>query len=149
LAVGVLGKTNTARISDPFQSRGNIDAVAHQVAVTLLDHISKMNTDAKLDTALGRKTRIALDHPVLHFDGASDGVDDATELNEASVTCTLDHPSVVYGDCRIDQIAAERSQPSQSPILVGAGKPAVSDDVGGENCGEFPGLGHDVSSATT
>jgi hypothetical protein len=31
----------------------HIHAVAHQVVVTLLDHVAEMNADAKLDTALG------------------------------------------------------------------------------------------------
>jgi hypothetical protein len=35
-------------------------------------------------------------------------------------------------------------QPHQCPILVGAGKPAVSDHIGGEYRGELPGLGHEV-----
>ena len=82
LAIGVLGKTDTARISNAFQSRGNIDAVAHQVAVALLDHIAEMDADAELDAALGRKASIALDHAVLHLDGAANGINDASKLNE-------------------------------------------------------------------
>ena len=53
LAIGVLGKTDRAGLGDAFQSRGDIDAVAHQVAVALLDHIAQMDADAELDTPLG------------------------------------------------------------------------------------------------
>ena len=42
-----------------------------------------MNADTKLDAALRRKAGIALDHAVLHFDGAAHGVDDAAKLDEA------------------------------------------------------------------
>jgi hypothetical protein len=41
LTVGVLGQTNCARPGDPFQSRSDVDAVAHQVAGALLDDVAK------------------------------------------------------------------------------------------------------------
>ena len=47
LAVGVLGQTDRAGRGDPFQSRGDVDAVAHQIAVALLDDVAQMNADAK------------------------------------------------------------------------------------------------------
>ena len=34
LPIGVLGETDRAGLSDPFQSRGDIDAIAHQIAIT-------------------------------------------------------------------------------------------------------------------
>jgi hypothetical protein len=33
---------------------------------------------------------------------------------------------MMHGDGRIDQIAAQRPQPRQRPLLIGGGKPAVS-----------------------
>ena len=143
LPIGIFGEADSARLGDPFQPRGDIDAVAHQVAVALLDHIAEMDADAKLDAALGRKTGVALDHAVLHLDGAAHGVDHAAELNEASVAGALDDAPVVHGDGRVDQIAPKRPQPRQCAILVGAGKPAVSDHIGRQNRRELPGLGHD------
>jgi hypothetical protein len=82
LPVGVLGETDGAGFGDAFQSRGDVDTVAHQVAVALLDHIAEMDTDAEFDTPLGWKTGIALDHAVLHLEGAANSIDDAAELNE-------------------------------------------------------------------
>ena len=108
-----------------------------------------MDADAKLDATLRRNAGVALDHAVLHLDGAAHGVDHAAELNEAPVAGALHHPPVMHGDGGVDQIAPERPQSRQCAILVGAGKPAVPDDIGGENCSEFPGLGHDVHPATT
>ena len=148
LPIGVLGKTDRAGLGDAFQSRGDVDAVAHQVAVALLDHIAQMDADAELDAALGRKASIALDHAVLHLDGAAHGVDDAAELDEDAVAGALDHAAVMHGDGRIDQIAPERPQPRQCAILVGAGKPAVSDHIRRQYCREFPGLGHDSGNPT-
>ena len=54
-----------------------------------------------------------------------------------SVAGALHHTPVMHGDSGIDQIAAERPQPRQRANLVRAGKPAVSDDIGAENCGEL------------
>jgi hypothetical protein len=49
-----------------------------------------MNTDAKLNAALGRETGIALDETGLSFDRAPHTVDDAAELDEAAVAGALD-----------------------------------------------------------
>ena len=120
LAIGVLGETDAARISNALKARGDIDAVAHQVAVALLDHIAEMDADPKLDAALRRKASVALDHAVLHLDGAANGIDDASELNEDAVARALDDAAVMHGDGRVDQIAAERAQPRKRPLLVGS-----------------------------
>ena len=60
----------------------------------------------------------------------------------AAVAGALDDAAVMDGDCRVDQIAAQRSQPRKDAILVGAGKPAVADDIGHQDRREFPGLAH-------
>ena len=52
LPVGVLGKADSAGLGDPLQPRGNIDAVAHQIAVALLDNVAEVNADAEFDAAL-------------------------------------------------------------------------------------------------
>ena len=100
--------------------------------------------NSKLNAALGRKAGVALNHAVLHLDGAAHGVDDAAELNETSVAGALHHAPVMHGDGRIDQIAAERPEPRQCAILVRAGKPTVSNHIGRQDRREFPGLRHDL-----
>ena len=129
MPIGVFGKTDGTGLGDSFQSRGNVDAVAHQVAVALLDHVAQMDTDTEFDATLGWKTGVALDHTVLHLDGAAHGVDHTAKLNNTSVAGALHHPSIMHGDGRINQIASECPQPRQCVILVGAGKPAVSDHI--------------------
>jgi hypothetical protein len=64
-----------------------------------------VDADAKLDAALGRQAGVALDHPILHFDGAAHGIDDTAELDDASVAGALDDAPVMGGDGRVDQIA--------------------------------------------
>ena len=60
----------------------------------------------------------------------------------AAIAGALDDPPVVHGDGRIDQVASERPQPRQNPVLVGSGKPRIADDVGHQDRGEFSGLAH-------
>ena len=142
LSIGVLGKADRPGLGDTFQSRGDIDAVAHQIAVALLDHIAEMDADAELDATLGRKPGVALDHTVLHLDGAAHGIHDAAELYEDAVTGPLDYAPVMRCDGGIDQIASQSAQSRKGAILIGASKPAVSDHIRRKNGCEFPGLCH-------
>ena len=63
------------------------------------------------------------------------------ETRRCTVAGALHHTPVMHGDSRVDQIAPERPQPRQYPILVGASKPAVSDHVRYQNRCELPGFG--------
>ena len=148
MPISVFGKADRAGRGHTFQSRGDINAIAHQVAVALLDHIAEMNADPELDAALWWKAGVALDHAILHLDGTAHGVDHATKLHETPVAGALHHASVMYSDGWINQITPERPQTGQCPILVGSGKPAVSNYISCHDRRELSGLGHDVPSAT-
>ena len=101
----------------PSKSRGDIDAVAHQVAVALLDDIAQMNADAELDAALRWQASVALDHAVLHLDGAANGVNHAAKLDEDAIAGALDHASVMqrrwWG--RSDRSGARAAAPASAP----------------------------------
>ena len=97
----------------------------------------------------GRKAGVALDHTILHFDGAADRIHHAAELDEAPVTGALHYAPVMRGDGGIDKIAPQPAQPRQCAILVCAGKSAVPDHIRSQNRREFPGLGHGVPPGTT
>jgi hypothetical protein len=103
LAVGVLGEADRAGIGDPFEARGDIDAIAHQITVRLLDYVAKMDADAELDPALGRQADVALDHAGLHFDRAPHCVDHAAELNKTAVAGSFDDSAMMRGDGGIDR----------------------------------------------
>jgi hypothetical protein len=47
---------------------------ADQIAVFFLDHFAKMDAKAEFDTSVIWRTNVALDHAVLHLDGAAHGV---------------------------------------------------------------------------
>ena len=84
----------------------------------------------KFDAFAGRDPYVALDHGVLHFECAAHRVDDAAELDDAAVAGALDDAAMMHGDCGVNQIAAQRPQPRQNPVLVGSGKPRIPDDIG-------------------
>ena len=90
-----------------------------------------------------RHAGVALDHRVLHFDGAAHRVDDAAEFDDAAVAGALDDAAVMHGDGRVDQVAAKRPEPRENAIFVRAGEPAVADDVGDQDRRELAGLAHD------
>jgi len=70
-----------------------------------------------------------------HFYRATDGIDDAAELADIAVPSALDDAAVVERNGRVNKVAAERPEARESPILVGAGKPAIADDVGHQDRG--------------
>ena len=146
LPIGVFRQTNSARLCHAFQSRGDIDAVAHQVAVGFLDHVAEVNPDAEFDPPLLRQAGVAFGHAVLNLHGAAHRVDHAAELHERAVAGALDDPPAMRGDGRIDQVAAQRPQPRQRALLVRAGQPAVAGDVGRQDRRKLPGFGHGVAS---
>ena len=59
-----------------------------------------------------------------------------------AVAGALDDAAVVDGDGGVDQIAAQARKPRERAILVGAGEPAIADDIGDQDRREFPGLAH-------
>jgi hypothetical protein len=81
LPIGVLGKADTAGLGIALQACGDVDAVAHQVAIGLLDHVAEMNTNAEFDAVLGCQACIAHRHSVLHFNRAAHGFNDAPKLD--------------------------------------------------------------------
>jgi hypothetical protein len=145
LPVGLLRQADRARRGDAFQSRGDVDAVAHQVAVALLDDVADVNADPEHDAAILGHAGVALDHRVLNFDRAAHRVDDAAELDDRTVAGALNDAPAMHGDSRVDKIAAQRPEPRQDAILVSASEPAIADHVRAKDRRQFPGLDHSAS----
>ena len=95
LLIGRPRRGNPARLADAFKPCGDIDPVAHQVAVALLDDVAEMDADAELDALLGRQAGVALDHAALHLDRAAHRVDDAAELDDRAVAGALDDAAMM------------------------------------------------------
>jgi hypothetical protein len=99
-----------------------------------------VDADAEFDAAFRRQAGVALDQAVLHFDSAAHGVDDTPELDETAIAGALEDTAVVHSDGRINEIAAQRPEPGQRPVLVGPGEPAVADHIGGQDRRDLSGL---------
>ncbi len=145
LPIGLFGEANRARLANPFEPRGDIDAIAHQIAVGLLDHVAEMDADAELDAAIFRHSGAAFGHAGLHLDRAAHGVDHAAKFDQEPIAGALDDTPAMGGYCWIDEITAQPPEPRQGALLVGAGEPAVADDVGDQDRSNFPGFGHGVA----
>jgi hypothetical protein len=105
-----------------------------------------MDSDAKFNPPVGRDARVALDHSGLHFDCATGRIDHTAEFSDEPVAGALDDPAMVRGDRRLDQIAEERAEPRECSLLVRAGEPAITDDIGDQDRRDFPGIAHGASS---
>src|SRR6202011_4016766 len=90
LSVGVLGQADRPGLGDAFKARGDIDAVAHEIAVALLDHVAEMDADPKFDALVRRDLSVALDHRPLDFNGAIHRVYDTPELDNCAIAGALD-----------------------------------------------------------
>ena len=113
LAIGVLRQTDRAGLGDAFDPRGDIDAVAHQIAVRSPRPRRQMNADSELD-ALSAAPGVALDHAVLDLDRAAHRVDHAAKLDKDAVAGALDDAPAMRGNGGIDQVAAQ--DPSRDSV---------------------------------
>src|SRR5215470_14168292 len=89
LIVGLLGQAYPARLREPFQTRGNVNAVAKNVLVPL-DDFSYVQPDACLDPAFRRASVIVSKQGLLDGDCTASAGQRAVELNEETVTHALD-----------------------------------------------------------
>jgi hypothetical protein len=131
-----------AGIGDGLQSRNNVDAVVHQIAVALLNDVAKMDANAKFDPPFGLHAGVALEHAVLHLDGAAHGVNDAAEFDDAAVAGTFNHAPMMHSHGWIDQVTPKRPAPRQSAIFVGPGESAVADHIRDKDRCYLPGSRH-------
>jgi len=106
-----------ARIGDALQSRGDVDAVAVNIAV-FDDYIARVDADAELDALVLGGCIIPCRHPPLQRDGAVDRFDDAWKFDQDSVAGGLDDAPLVFGDLRVDQITAQRPEAHKGAGLV-------------------------------
>ena len=68
--IRVLGQTDRAGRSSPLETSGDINPVAHEVTVALLNDVAEMNADPEFDPLFGRQAGVTLDHAGLHLERA-------------------------------------------------------------------------------
>ena len=156
LAVGILGKADRAGLGDPFQTRGDVDAVAHQIAVRLLDDIAQVDADPELDAAL-RRQALALRStvPFLHL-GIAQRTMRRPLLRQtpqwlhrrcAFLTDAAVVPTAIMGSIR--SLRSARSRAKRDPRPRPPEVTAIANYVGDKNRRNFPGLHHSGPSKIT
>jgi hypothetical protein len=102
LPMCIVGYAHAAGLRDPFEARGDVDAITKNIIV--VDHdITDVNADAKFDPGILRYIEVLLSHSALDFDGATGCVYDAGELDQHAVASSLDNASTMFGDSGIDE----------------------------------------------
>jgi hypothetical protein len=101
-----------------------------------------VDADPEIDAALGREHGVSLRHLRLNFAGAAQRIDGAGKFGQQAVARGLNDAAVMRGDARIDQLNADRSEPSEGPQLVAADQPRVACHIRGEDGGKATGCGH-------
>ena len=95
----------------PSSRAADIDAVAHEVAVALLDDIAEMNAYPKLDALLGRHASAlrSTTWRVWTSTAQRTALDNAVELDDRAVAGALDDAAVMHGDDRVRSGRCEAS----------------------------------------
>jgi hypothetical protein len=146
LPIGVLGQADRARHANAFEPGGDVDPVAHQVAVALLDHVANVNPDAEFDSPVLRHAGVALDEAVLNLDRTAHRIDHAAELDQAAVAGALDDPPMMRGDGGVDQVAPQAPKARERAILIRSREPAIADHIGDQDRSNLPRLAHSSGS---
>jgi hypothetical protein len=142
LKVGMFRKANRTGFADIFEARGDVDAIAHEIAVRFLDHVAEVNANAEQNLPFQREPGIALNHAVLHFNRTTDGVHNAAKLDQNAIAATFDDTAVMDGDRRINKISTETTKARYGALFIGSGKTAKTGDIRREYRREFAGFAH-------
>ena len=94
VVVGGAGDRDAAGLGERLHAVGDVHAVAVDV-VAFDDHVAKIDADAELQPALERQGGVALGLLPLHLDRATQGIDDALELDQQAVAHGLDQPAAM------------------------------------------------------
>ena len=118
-------------------SASRVDAVAEDI-VLFDNNITDVNADAKLDPPDLRHVGISSSHTALNFDCASDGVNDARELNKSAVPGILDYASVMLSYFGIEKRLSKSFQLRERAIFVDAYQAARAHDIRRQNSRQSP-----------
>jgi hypothetical protein len=139
-----------ARLGDAFQPR--LDFAVTDLGPTQLKNIAEPIHVYSLEVGQPAQAKPAAVAPskaavlALDFDGATHRINHAAKLDNCAIAGAFDDAPVMHGEDRIDQVAAQRSQPGKDAIFVRSSKPRVADDVGDQDRRQFPRLAHGASA---
>ena len=117
LPLGVIGNADAAGFRNPFEPRGDVDAVAKDIVVVDND-VADVDADAKLYPPVLWGVGIVLGHVALDFQSTSRRVHRAGELNESAVPGILDDASAMMSDFGIEKRLSKSFQLRQRAFFV-------------------------------
>ncbi len=123
------GDVNLARLREPFQASGDVDAVAVNVVI-IGDHIAGIDADAQPDPTIAVGGGIIPAQSLLDLEPAGNGICRAVEFGKKSVTHGADQAAAMLGDLGLDQILCVIINLSMCSRLVDTHQSAVADDIG-------------------
>jgi hypothetical protein len=89
-----------------------------------------------MDAIVGSDAGVPLGHCLLYLDRAAHGIDDARKFRQHSVAGGLDDPAMMFGDLRIENLAAQGFKAFERAFLVRSHQPRIPRHIGGEDRGE-------------
>ena len=146
LSLGVFRQADSVRLADALEPRCDIDPVAYQVAVGLLDDVAQMNADAKPRCVLSSGRPALRSAKPLRTSRAQRTASTTLRNSTIAVAGPLDHASVVARNRRVEEVTAQRPESGERALLVSPSQPAIADDVGNQNGCKFAGLTHEGPS---
>jgi len=128
LALGVVRNADASGFRNTLQARGDVDAVAENVAV-VEDDISDVNTDAKFNSDVLRNVSVLSGHSALDFGGAPRRVYGAGEFDQHAVAGGLDDAASMLGDRRIEKRLPQCLELRERAFLVTTHQTAVAGNI--------------------
>src|SRR5579859_863090 len=92
-----------ARLANGFETRGDIDAVAKNIAA-IDDDVADIDADPQCQSGLRSRTRLEVEHVALDRGRAAHGIDDACEFGEQAVSRRLDDAAAASRHQRIEDL---------------------------------------------
>jgi hypothetical protein len=133
----VIGHADAARISDAFDTGGDINPISEDVTA-IDDDVADIDADAEIDALFQRHAAVTLGHGLLDIDRAAHRVHGAAEFGQHPVSGVLDNPPSVLCDFRIYDGRQVFPEFKVCSLFVQTGQAAVSCHVGRQNRREPP-----------
>jgi hypothetical protein len=113
------------RVRDALQSGGDVDAIAHQVTVLLLDHVAEMDPDAEFEPALARRSTVPFCSAMAQRTASTTLRNSIRRPSPIRLT-TRPRCAAMVGSTRSRRRARSRARVSSSSALVRRLKPTIS-----------------------
>ena len=128
---------DAARRTFGLKPRRHIHRVAVEVSA-IGNRVAKVDADAEADGSIRRLIAIMDRNLLLHLHRTAHRSIDAVEHDEQRVAAGLNDPAAMLLDRRVDQVAAERTQPCKRPCVIQADQAAVTHHVGIDHGDQLP-----------